>query len=266
MTVFGLLQFRYDKQKKKFVKSNLMVIYSLSFAVTLLYFYPTICVKLVASFNPLIAIAIGYLTTAAIFIFYIVHYVKRMKIMNFLNKCLKIINDIDWINSNQSKTNTKDIINEMQMLLGLFLGKIIANCVMIESLMKLQISVYGDYDFTPLILCFIANILYTIVGNIFYGCCLLFANYYEEINYAIDDIIKEAQSIDENGRVIVTEYYIIMKCCELSDRLDRLAISRMKLFKLFRRLNELCSIQLLTSIIAYFGVLLIEVVLSIYLC
>lgn len=253
MTILGLLQIRYDRQKQKFVKTRLLILYSTCFSFAILYLYPSNCIELLTTFNPLIAIAFGYLTIGTVSVIFLVQTVKQNQIIHFFNECLQVSQELVFIVGTQSKTNM------LRMVLGLLCAKIIGNCAMMGSLIKLQILVFGSINSFTLVLIFIVNTIISIIGNMFYGCCMTFVIYYDQINSIIDDIVTQARNTNQNGQVNVTRFYAVRQCCDLSDRIDRLAIQRTKLFELSRSLNGLCEIQLFTSITTYFGILLIEV-------
>lgn len=253
VTIFGLCPFRYDFEEKRFKRSRAIQLYSTFVVVSFTYFYPTSGISIVSSLNPLVAVTFFYLSMTTIFLTMTVQIFHSQELVRFSNDAIHFLYGFN-------KFIDRHKVNYLSSIFAIIFKIVVVNLTSqyacIDGVNTLLTQMTGKKNYFAIFMMSVAYTLQTMLPNIFYGSLLAVSFYLKQINEKIDEIIVKANRIssaDEN------EYWKEKAFCDLSDRLDEIAIFHSRLIELTIRFNRLCSFQILLGIANFFGVLLIEV-------
>lgn len=186
----------------------------------------------------------------------VVQIMHSHKIVQFLNDAIHFL-------YNFNKFIDRHRVNYLSSIFAIIFKIIVVNLTAqyacIDGINTILTQVTGKKDYFAIFILSVAYTLQSMIPNIFYGSLLGVLFYLEQINAQIDDIVmkaKWASNADENKYMKERVY------CELSDRLDEIITYHSRLIELTIRLNRLCSFQILLSITNFFGLLLIEVIVT----
>lgn len=233
-----------------------MQVYSGFVVISFSYFYPTSGISVVSSLNPLVAITFFNLSMTTICLTLFVQIVHSHKIVPFLNDAIHFLYAFNKF-IDRHKVNYLSPIFAIIFKIGVV--NLTAQYACIGGINAILTQVTGKKDYFVIFMVSVAYTLQSMIPNIFYGSLLAIAFYLKQINDKIDDIVVQAQWI---SNVNEKKYMKEKRYCDLSDRLDEITAYHSRLIELTIRLNKLCSFQILLSITNFFGLLLIEVIIT----
>lgn len=89
-----------------------------------------------------------------------------------------------------------------------------------------------------------ANFTILIVPNVFYASMIIVYFMFKQINLKIKRIVRSAASVNSESGTNETKFYRMQSYCELSDRLDEMALLHLEICKLTRDINAVFSLHL----------------------
>lgn len=142
-------------------------------------------------------------------------------------------------------------------LLLLYTFKTIVLMIFVAYCIVIRMYLTSLMDGFAVLAFFLINYVISIVPNIFFGAVLLAYYLFKQINIKVKRTTEAAITLSAL-KADLTQHLRMQRFCELSDRLDEIAVVHLELCKLINALNSVASLQLSSHVTLKFISLLVQ--------
>lgn len=185
--------------------------------------------------------ALSTLLGIVLIIIYICQYFSIETIGALVQKSIRLFIKIN-------KFNAKTKLPYLNMLVTFLVKTVLLDLAIFLSILSYinDLSAAAADDWMVMICWVIPSIILNIIPDLFYGAMQIFYYYFMVINRQMEGIMSDTKEIiNPTEKLGDKKYHRMKRFCELSDRIDEIAILHHELSTVTEQFSNACSVQLL---------------------
>ena len=252
----GLMPAHFDAKRQRFEAAWYDLLWSMFIWLTFSYFFITSGLTQLRLVSQLAVISFYHMTIGTISVIFLMQCLNARGIARFLNGTKVLIGELRKIADIRKVNQTRPLL---LMLLKTVVVNLLAQIAVVNCTNILNTILSGRVGYSVIVFVSLAYVLQALVPNMFYLSALCATAHFENINAEIERIIHQAHLLVKSEAEL-SSLQKSVRYCELSDRLDCVAVLHYRLTSLLVDANRIFSVQLLVSTTNFVGFLIIEVI------
>lgn len=242
--VFGLWPFFFDRRRMIFSSAWYLRVYSIVLVLTVLYFCltnytTTIGDRKSRTYNLTNQIFTGIMTTVLV-MYFVAQHLNHLKIHQLLPVAMRLMDKLNLINRDQPYIHMLMVFFFKTMFLD---SAIIFSSITYASRQENGILRVIAYWVIP-------NVMIAVVPDLLFAVMQIMCFYFKVINNRMEGImacVRELTTapIDSVTLIPAKNHLRMKRYCELSDRIDEIAVLHLELCSLTKSISRLYSAQML---------------------